>query len=191
MQASNLLFYLLFNVFFSTQQVLSQISIGSIELENSSILSLESTVQGFLPPRLTSQQRDVINTPATGLLIYNYEAKCIQTFNGIHWFDYCTGSEIIQPFFAAVNEGGSIQLQVPEGYVFSEVLFASYGTPTGSNGNYQLGSCHAVNSKSIIENQAIGANSFSINATNAVFGDPCNGTFKRLYLLIAYSPINQ
>jgi len=168
----------------------AQIGIGTNSPNTSSVLELKSTEKGFLPPRMTSSQRDVIASPTEGLIIYNYNSKCLQIFNSNHWFDMCTGNEIIKPLSAEVNEGGTINLQAPQGYVFNEVLFASYGTPTGNNGNYQLGSCHATNSKSIVENLALGNNSLTINASNGVFGDPCGGTFKRLYILINYISIN-
>ncbi|HSP83810.1 MAG TPA: HYR domain-containing protein, partial [Gillisia sp.] len=89
--------------------------------------------------------------------------------------------------FAEVVENQNLTITLPTGRVVSSVEFASYGTPTGSNGNYTLGSCHAANSQSIVEGYAIGKNSFTIPATNGVFGDPCNGTFKRLYVVVNYS----
>ncbi len=67
------------------------------------------------------------------------------------------------------------------------VDFASYGTPNGSNGNYTIGGCHAANSQTIVEGYALGNNSFTIPATNSVFGDPCGGTAKRLYVTVSYA----
>ncbi|GGE26709.1 SUEL-type lectin domain-containing protein [Psychroflexus planctonicus] len=167
----------------------AQIGIGTTSPDDSAILELQSSNSGFLPPRLTNEQRDLLTTPANGLMIYNYSSQCVQVFNALHWFDLCTKEEIIKPLFAEVNENGTINLQAPEGYVFNEVSFASYGTPTGSNGDYQLGSCHAANSESIVENLALGNNSFSISASNGVFGDPCGGVVKKLFLAISYAKL--
>ena len=88
---------------------------------------------------------------------------------------------------ATVNEGYNLVLQAPEGAVIDGITFASYGTPNGSAGNYTLGSCHATNSVSIIESYALGQNYVVIPATNTVFGDPCGGTYKRLYVTATYS----
>ena len=52
---------------------------------DSSILTLESVTQGFLPPRLTTSQRDNIINPAQGLMIYNTTVNKMQTFNGSIW----------------------------------------------------------------------------------------------------------
>jgi hypothetical protein len=51
----------------------------------SAILDLQSTTQGFLPPRMTSVQRDAITSPATGLEIYNTDTNTLQDYNGASW----------------------------------------------------------------------------------------------------------
>ena len=40
-------------------------------LVSSAILDIRSTTKGFLPPRMTTTQRDAISSPAAGLIIYN------------------------------------------------------------------------------------------------------------------------
>ncbi|TVR80263.1 MAG: hypothetical protein EA412_04960 [Chitinophagaceae bacterium] len=55
----------------------------------SSILDLESTNKGFLPPRMTTIQRDAISNPAEGLMIYNSDDKCLQWYIGTVWYDPC------------------------------------------------------------------------------------------------------
>ena len=42
----------------------------------SSIMDIESTEKGLLPPRMTSVQRDAILNPAEGLMIYNTTTHC-------------------------------------------------------------------------------------------------------------------
>lgn len=84
-----------------------------------------------------------------------------------------------------VNENGVLSLQAPQGSVFDSVTFASYGTPI----DFQIGSCHATNSQSIVEGMALGNSSISISASNNVFGDPCSGVGKRLQIILHYSPV--
>jgi hypothetical protein len=86
-------------------------------------------------------------------------------------------------------ENGSITLTAPAGNVFTSIQFASYGTPNGSCGSFTIGACHAANSVSICSSVFVGNNSASINATNGVFGDPCGGTPKRLYIEASYAII--
>lgn len=84
------------------------------------------------------------------------------------------------------NEGEALQLVAPQGS-FTGVNFASYGTPTGDCGSFAQGFCHAVNSQTIVENAVLGQNNATISADNNLFGDPCPGTYKRLYVEAFYS----
>ncbi|MEW4925500.1 fibrinogen-like YCDxxxxGGGW domain-containing protein [Algibacter sp. 2305UL17-15] len=63
----------------------AQVGIGTTNPDPSSILDVESTTQGFLPPRMTSLQRDNITAPAEGLLIYNLDSNCFQFYKGALW----------------------------------------------------------------------------------------------------------
>lgn len=53
--------------------------------DNSAILDVSSTTQGFLPPRMTTAERDLINSPVAGLTIFNATKLCNETFNGTMW----------------------------------------------------------------------------------------------------------
>lgn len=61
------------------------ISSTSITPDASSILELRSTTQGFLPPRMTTTQRDAITSPATALLIYNTTNNQLNYYSGSAW----------------------------------------------------------------------------------------------------------
>ena len=52
-----------------------------------------------------------------------------------------------------------------------------------------MGGCHAAGSQSLAEAAFVGETSASIDASNAVFGDPCGGTVKWLYIQATYSAI--
>lgn len=84
--------------------------------------------------------------------------------------------------YGEVNEGDTLTLTAPEGFVFTTVYFASYGTPT----NYEVGWCHDQDSAQIVESAFSGQTSASISATNDVFGDPCAGTYKKLIVAMEY-----
>jgi hypothetical protein len=58
----------------------------------SAVLEIESENKGFLPPRMTTAQRNAISNPAQGLTIYNTDKKCLQWYNGSEWFDPCDPS---------------------------------------------------------------------------------------------------
>jgi hypothetical protein len=91
---------------------------------------------------------------------------------------------------ATAAEGSSLTLTAPAGTVITAINFASYGTPNGSCGNFTIGGCHASNSMSIVQSLALNKNSVTIGALNGVFGDPCGGTVKRLFIQATYSGAN-
>jgi hypothetical protein len=94
-----------------------------------------------------------------------------------------------QVLCGTANENGTVTLTAPAGNAFSLVEFASYGTPTGTCGNFSLGGCNSSSSVSQVAAVFIGNNTGSIGANNAVFGDPCVGTPKRLYVQLRYSAV--
>ena len=48
----------------------AQVGIGTATPDASAVLDASSITKGFLPPRMTTAQRDAIVSPATGLTIY-------------------------------------------------------------------------------------------------------------------------
>jgi hypothetical protein len=46
-------------------------------------LEVKFTNKGFLPPRLTTTQRDAISTPATGLVIFNTTNNRLEYYGGV------------------------------------------------------------------------------------------------------------
>ncbi|MFH1120690.1 MAG: hypothetical protein V1775_12785 [Bacteroidota bacterium] len=53
--------------------------------DNSAMLDVKSTAKGFLPPRMTTTQRNAIAAPAEGLLVYNTDEKALNMFTGTAW----------------------------------------------------------------------------------------------------------
>jgi hypothetical protein len=64
------------------------VGIGSSQQFSSAALAVTSTTQGFLPPRMTTAQRDLISSPAAGLVIYNTSTNKHQGYNGTTWNDF-------------------------------------------------------------------------------------------------------
>lgn len=58
----------------------------------SALLDVNSTSKGLLPPRMTTVQRDLITTPAAGLIIFNITTNSLQLYNGTGWVSLITPS---------------------------------------------------------------------------------------------------
>jgi hypothetical protein len=85
------------------------------------------------------------------------------------------------------DEGSILNIQAPAGAKFTALVFASYGTPTGTCGNFVKSSCHAANSETFVSSQLLGNSQASIFASPSNFGDPCFGLAKKLYVEARYT----
>jgi hypothetical protein len=68
---------------FGNNVLMGQITSGSITA--SATVEIRSTTLGFLPPRMTTTQRDLIATPAAGLMIYNTTTNRPNFYDGSAW----------------------------------------------------------------------------------------------------------
>ena len=72
------------------QPTSGNVGIGTLTPDGDSLLQLDSTISGFLMPRMTTTQRDAIPSPLEGLEIYNTSTSEPEFFNGTIWVN--TGS---------------------------------------------------------------------------------------------------
>ena len=76
----------------------------------SAVLEASSTTQGFLPPRMTEAQRNLINSPATGLIVYCSNCGSAgepQYYNGTAWVNMI-GTTAAAPITIGSVYGGGI-----------------------------------------------------------------------------------
>lgn len=82
-QAQRILIVLLL---LTTSVAKGQVGIGTGTPDPSSQLDVVSTSKGFLPPRMTTVQRNLIPSPDEGLIIYNTTIKAFECYNGAAWY---------------------------------------------------------------------------------------------------------
>jgi uncharacterized protein (TIGR02145 family) len=63
----------------------AQVGIGTNSPDASAQLELVSTTKGFLPPRMTTTQRNAITSPATGLVIFNTSTNSLEFKTSTGW----------------------------------------------------------------------------------------------------------
>lgn len=56
-----------------------------VTLNASAVFQAQSTTQGFLPPVMTTVQRNAIVSPATGLYVYDTDTLSAWVFDGTNW----------------------------------------------------------------------------------------------------------
>ena len=57
----------------------------STTLDASAALEVDSTTKGFLPPRVTTAQRNAIISPSEGLVVYNTDTDNLNFYSGSTW----------------------------------------------------------------------------------------------------------
>jgi len=63
-------------------------SLSSLQsVDTSAVLACKSTTSGFLPPKMTTTQRDAISSPTDGLMIYNTTTNKLQCLVSSVWTD--------------------------------------------------------------------------------------------------------
>jgi len=67
------------------------------------ILDVSSSNKVFLPPRITTTQRNAILNPPVGAVIFNTTTNCLQWFGGQTWYDGCSGQELWHPGYVHCN----------------------------------------------------------------------------------------
>lgn len=75
------------------------VGIGTTTPNASAILELNSTTQGFLPPRMNTTNRNAISSPATGLIVYDTTENVISLRDNSSWKTIVSGSGVPNNLF--------------------------------------------------------------------------------------------
>jgi hypothetical protein len=115
------------------------VGVGTATPDQSAVLDAFSTTKGFLPPRLTTTQRNAITNPATGLLVFNTTTGFVEVNVGS---TIAPSWQVISP--GATGATGATGSQGPTGLLTA-------GTTAG-NTPYWNGTSWVVNSSNIFNN---------------------------------------
>jgi len=62
-----------------------RVGIGTDSPNANAVLDVASTTMAFMPPRMTTTQRDAISSPTAGMVIYNSTTNVLDFHNGTTW----------------------------------------------------------------------------------------------------------
>ena len=174
--------------------IFSQVKVGENPntINPSAGLEIEYTNKGFLPPRMTTAQRDAIQNPAEGLQIYNTTTKCVEVFIAPNWQNMFCGCSSAPanltytdngPLTYCLNAGispnsATTQASTPSSFTVSPSLPAGLqlnnvngqitGTPTAiaSAANYTITASNACGSTTRVLNITVTTPPSNLSFTN-------------------------
>jgi hypothetical protein len=79
----------------ATTFIQAQVGVGTTSPAASAQLDVSSTTKGFLPPRMTLVQRDLISSPVAGLVMWCSNCGSsgeLQVYNGTQWTNMVGGT---------------------------------------------------------------------------------------------------
>ncbi|MEI6437009.1 MAG: hypothetical protein WCP32_19460, partial [Bacteroidota bacterium] len=86
------------------------INTDGIQPDSSAMLDVKATDRGLLIPRIPTAARDLIPSPATGLLIYNTTTNQFNYYNGNYWCQF--GTTLISSAIGTLSIGGGVSINV-------------------------------------------------------------------------------
>lgn len=117
--------------------ILGRLTVGAGSMEDAAVVQFDSTTQGFLPPRMTTTQRNAIASPPAGLSIFNTTTAAFETWDGSAWVStgcyFDSASKTTASLAAGVTETGTVPFPGKSGIIVETTTSAParlrlYGT---------------------------------------------------------------
>ena len=124
-----------------------KVGVGTTTPHTSAKLDVSSTTQGFLPPRMTQSQRNAIESPAAGLMVYQTDGTAGNYyFNGSAWVYIINATTGTLP---VANGGTGVTTSTGTGSVVLSssptLVTPALGTPSSLVGTNITGTATALN----------------------------------------------
>ncbi len=110
----------------NTSELPSSINADGNAPDASAMLDVNSTEKGVLIPRMTTTQREAVNAPANGLLVYDTDTDTFWYFDNSQWYEISNGLNNVNDADADPTN----EIELPTGGASGQIL------ATDGNGSY-------------------------------------------------------
>jgi hypothetical protein len=74
---------------------IKQGTVDSFNVKDRSLIPEDFAVYPQVPTSMTTAQRDAIQNPPPGLMIYNTNTLTLDFFNGVQWLSFVTTADVV------------------------------------------------------------------------------------------------
>jgi hypothetical protein len=205
-------FFILLILSFTGFSQSTGVGIGTTNPHASAALEVRDTARGFLPPRMTYTQRNTINNPAAGLIIWCTDCDTsgqVQVFNGKTWTNLLGGLSAIPIVTPTVSttvvssitsnsavSGGNISSDGNSPIISRGVCWDTFPNPTVNNQKTLDGSGagnFSSNLTGLQPGKTYYVRAYAANIKGLAYGNQTSFTTSTIDLttgLVAYYPFN-
>lgn len=131
----------------ATAHMNAQVGIGTASPHPSSILDITGDSGGLLTPRMTTSLREMISSPAEGLVVYDTDESAFYYFDGTNWLplegavmrDNYKLVKDISDLAQELSDGGGAQYQLNSDFLYEINGTIVFDFPIDLNGAYVVG----------------------------------------------------
>lgn len=193
-------------LFLSGNIAFSQVGIGTTTPNTSAILDVDVTSlaanskKGFLPPRMTTTERNDIASPATGLLIYNTDTNILNYYTGSGWtviastgsfVDLSTEQTVAgnKTFTGTLTAEGRLMIPMGEISYYSSSELGLLIDITGQSTGTALGTDNMIKIDTGSGTEFVNDN-FGLGANSTLTYQGTVGRYFHIALSFSYRPVN-
>jgi hypothetical protein len=156
-------------------------------VNSSAALQVDSTVQGFLPPRMTTIQKNAISSPATGLEVYDSTTNTPNYFNGTTWVGVASNQSTgLSPgLFSQTSDSVAVTNTTVE----SSLISTGVGTLSVPANGFQVGAAYIAYFSGVMSSQNnatmeihLRSNGFVLANTDSMILSATTGKFWELHV---------
>ena len=164
----------------------ASVGVGTNIPANSAQLDVSATDKGFLAPRLTTAQRDVIVNPDDGLIIFNISSGCPNYYFGGIWFEWCGTGVLPAATISSLDCGSSATSGTLTQSVAASNVSATIPYSGANGGTYLAQSFASTGVAGLVANLASGTlASGSGSVSYTISGTPASVGTASFNLLLA------